>query len=204
MRITYRYEGEKSVNNARLFFKISRLCLVLCDMLSSISCSLIALCWLLVWCCECDCHERQISKKKQRKRKQSQRSDNRFKMKHYYRHLHHHRHHHHHHGIKCMYICRFMCVVHTYFGSWMKFQRFVVHERMFALDIEKFAASIAFDMEGLSRKELDKFFSPFGRRFCCCCYCLGLLWNIGIMIIPTERILVCLLLLLLAFDKASN
>lgn len=117
MRITYRYEGKKSVNNARLFFKISRLCLVLCDMLSSISCSLIALCWLLVWCCECDCHERQISKKKQRKRKQSQRSDNRFKMKHYYRHLHHHRHHHHHHGIKCMYICRFMCVVHTYFGS---------------------------------------------------------------------------------------
>lgn len=41
IRITYRYGREKkSVNNARLFFKISRLCLALCDMFSSSLCLL--------------------------------------------------------------------------------------------------------------------------------------------------------------------
>lgn len=55
----------------------------------------------------------------------------------------------------------------------MKFQRFVVHERMFALDIEKFAASIAFDMGGLSRKELDKFFPLLAAVFAAAVIALG-------------------------------
>lgn len=44
---------------------------------------------------------------------------------------------------------------------------------MFALDIEKFAASIAFDMGGLSRKELDKFFPLLAAVFAAAVIALG-------------------------------